>query len=70
MEVVRVVQRWHRMEKRPDHNECRERIRMIVERTLMGKAKVNSYNDSVAETERVNEGKRVRVERGAHRTLE
>ena len=48
------------------HNdECRERIRTIIERTLTGKARMNAYKDRIAETERVKEKKRARVERGA-----
>ena len=48
------------------HNdECRERIRTIIERTLTGKARMNAYKDRIAETERVKERKRARVERGA-----
>ena len=38
----------------PHNNECRERIRTIVERTL-SKARMNAYKDRVAETERVKE---------------
>ena len=38
-----------------------ERIRMIIERTLMGKARMNAYKDRIGETERA----RARVERGA-----
>ena len=37
----------------------------IIERTLTGKARVNAYKDRIAETERVEERKRARVERGA-----
>ena len=40
-------------------NECRERIGTIIERTLTGKARMNAYKDSFAETERVKERKRV-----------
>ena len=46
-------------------NECRERIRTIIERTLRGKARINACKDRIAETERVKERKRARVERGA-----
>ena len=55
------------MEKRqkPHNDECRERIRTIIERTLTGKARMNAYKDRIAETERVKERKRARVERGA-----
>ena len=66
-EVVRVVQRWHRMEERhkPHSNECRERIRTIIERTLTGKARKSACKDRVAETERLKERMTARVERGA-----
>ena len=50
---------------KPHNNECRERIRTISERTLTGKARMNAYKDRIAETERVKERKRARVERGA-----
>ena len=49
----------------PHHNECRERIRTRIERTLTGKARTSAYKDRIAETERVKERKRARVERGA-----
>ena len=67
LEADQDVQRLHRMERRPSHitNECRERTRTIVERTLTGKAKMNTYKDRIAETERVKERKRARAERGA-----
>ena len=38
---------------------------MIIERILTGKARMNAYKDRIAETERVKERKRARVERGA-----
>ena len=47
------------------NNECRERIRTIIERTLTGKARMNACKDRIAETERVKERKRARVERFA-----
>ena len=50
---------------KPHNDECRERIRTIIERTLTGKARMNAYKDRIAETERVNERKRARAERGA-----
>ena len=61
------MQHWHRMEERPNHTtvECRERVRTIVGRTLTGRARMNAYKDKIAETERVKERKRARVERGA-----
>ena len=50
---------------KPHNDECRERIRTIIERTLTGKGRINAYKDRIAETERVKERKRARVERGA-----
>ena len=50
---------------KPHDDKCRERIRTIMERTLTGKARMNVYKDRIAETERVQERKRARVERGA-----
>ena len=47
----------------PHNDECRERTRKIIERTLTGKARMNAYKDRIAETERVKERKRARVER-------
>ena len=32
---------------KPHNNECRERIRAIVERTLTGKARMHAHKDSV-----------------------
>ena len=42
-----------------------ERVRTIIERTYTGKARMNAYKGRIAETERVKEKKRARVERGA-----
>ena len=66
-EVVQVVQRWHRVEERqkPHNNDCLERIRTIIERTLTGKARKSAYKDRVAETERLKERMTAGVERGA-----
>ena len=50
---------------KPHSDECRERIRTMIERTLTGRARMNAYKDRIAERERVKERKRVRVERGA-----
>ena len=49
----------------PHNDECRERIRTIIDRTLTGKARMNPYKDGIAETQRVKERQRARVERGA-----
>ena len=42
----------------PHDNECRERIKTIIGRTLTGKARMNARKDRVAETQRVKERKR------------
>ena len=55
----------HGKATKPHDDECRERIRTIIERTLTGKARMNAYKDRTAETQRVKERKRARVERGA-----
>ena len=55
----------HGRATKPHNDECRERIRTIIERTLTGKARMNAYKDRIAETERLKERKRSRVERGA-----
>ena len=55
----------HGRATKPHNDECRERIRTIIERTSTGKARMNAYKDRIAETERVKERKRARVERGA-----
>ena len=44
----------------PRSNECRERIRTIIERSLTGKARFNAPKDRVAKTKRVNEKKKER----------
>ena len=43
----------HGRPTKPHNDECRERIRTIIERTLTGKARMNAYKDRIAETERV-----------------
>ena len=50
----------HGKATKPHNDERRERIR-----TLTGKARMNAHKDRVAETDRVKERKRARVERGA-----
>ena len=54
----------HGKATKPHNDECRERIRTIIERTFTGKARMNACKDRIAETERVKERKRARVERG------
>ena len=48
----------HGSATKPHNNECRERVRMIIERTLTGEARMNAYKDRVAKTERVKERKK------------
>ena len=55
----------HGRATKPHNDECRKRIRTIIERTLMEEARMNAYKDRVGETERVKERKSARVERGA-----
>ena len=55
----------HGKATKPHNDECRERIRTIIERTLTGKARMNEYKDRIPESERVKKRKRARVERGA-----
>ena len=50
---------------KPCSVECREGTRTIIERTLTRTARMNAYKDRIAETERVKERKRARVERCA-----
>ena len=45
----------HGKATKPHNDECRERIRTIIERTLTGKARMNAYKDRIAETEQVEE---------------
>ena len=40
---------------KPHNDECRERIRTIIERTLKGNARMIAYRDRIAETEGVKE---------------
>ena len=45
----------HGKATKPLNDECRERIRTVIERTLTGNARMNAYKDRIAETERVKE---------------
>ena len=45
----------HGKATKPHNDECRERMRTIIERTLTGKARMNAYKDRIAETERERE---------------
>ena len=53
----------HGKATKPHDDECRERFRTIIERTLTGKARMNANKERIAET--VKGRKRDRVERGA-----
>ena len=55
----------HGKATKPHNDQCRESSRTIIERTLTRKARKNAYKDRIAETQRVKERKRARVERGA-----
>ena len=55
----------HGKATKPQNDECQERIRTIIERTLTGEGRMDTYKDRIAETERVKERNRARVERGA-----
>ena len=41
----------HGKATKPHNDECRERIRTIIGRTLTGKARMNAYKDRIAERE-------------------
>ena len=53
VEVVLVVRRWHRMEEQPNLTliDVENRLQTIIERTLTGKARMDAYKESVAETD-------------------
>ena len=55
----------HGKTTKPHQEEYRERIRTIIEKTLTGRAGMNAYKDRIAETQRVKERERARVEQGA-----
>ena len=55
----------HGRATKPHNDKSRERIRTIIERTLTGKGRMNAYKDRVANTERVKQRERARVEQGA-----
>ena len=54
----------HGKATKPHNDECKERIRTIIERTLTGKPMMNAYKNRIAETERVKERKRAQFELG------
>ena len=56
---------------KPHNDECRERSRTIIERTLTGRARMNAYKDRIAEAERMKEKKEgpkngLRIDRRSH----
>ena len=53
----------------PQNNECRERIRTVVEGTLTEKARKKAYKDRVAETQRVTESKKSSSRRRCRRCV-
>ena len=50
---------------KPHRDEFRERVGTTIEKTLTGEARNDTCKDRIAETERVRERRRARVERGA-----
>ena len=55
----------HGEEAKPRKDEFRERVGTVIEKTLAGEARMETYEDRIAETERVKERRRARIERGA-----
>ena len=55
----------HGEEAKPRKDEFRERVGTVIEKTLAGEARMETYEDRIAETERVKERRRSRIERGA-----
>ena len=55
---------------KPRKDEFRERVGTIIERTLTGEARIDTCKGRIAETERVRERKRARIERGVGDVLE
>ena len=52
-------------ETKPRRDEFRERVGTTIERTLTGEARIDTCKERVAETQRVREKRRARMERGA-----
>ena len=50
---------------KPRRYEFRERVGITIEKTLTGEARTDTRKDRIAETERVREKKRTRIEPGA-----
>ena len=55
----------HGKATKPRKDEFREQVGTIIERTLAGEARMETHEDRIAETERVREKRRARIERGA-----
>ena len=55
----------HGEEATPRKDEFRERVGTVIEKTLAGEARMETYEDRIAETERVKERRRARIVRGA-----
>ena len=49
-------------EAKPRKDEFRKRVGTVVERTLAGEASMETYEDRIAETERVRERRRARID--------
>ena len=60
----------HGRATKPHNDDCRERIRTIILRTLTGEARMDTYKDRNAEIERVKERRRVQAELCAVDVLE
>ena len=54
----------HEKATKPRKDEFRERLGRIIERTLAGEAKTETYKDRIAERKRVREKRGARIERG------
>ena len=50
---------------KPRRDEFRERVGTTIEKTLTGEARIDTCKDRIAETERVREKRRARIERSA-----
>ena len=55
----------NRQATKSHNDECRERIRTIVDRTLTRRARMSAHKDRIAESDREKERKRARVVRSA-----
>ena len=55
----------HGKAAKPRRDEFRERVGTTIEKTLTGEARMDTCKDRIAETQRVRERRRARIERGA-----